>query len=155
MTTEQRPTPVLFGDGIEQERRQKHVRINAMYVGNYGYDLGWYVSGLSLGRIGSRNAKFNCIPFALRAERYRTRWTAFHSTRCAERALRHFAHLRCQHFPTQLPSTALQRTPFHHPINFLNGTAWKGEGCIHLSSFIGHLSDVPIPTTHESLARYS
>ena len=21
-----------------------------MYVGNYGYDLGWYVSGLSLGR---------------------------------------------------------------------------------------------------------
>ena len=107
------------------------------------------------GGIGSRNAKFNCIPFALRAERYRTRWTAFHSTRCAEKALHHFAHLRCQHFPTQLPSTALQRTPFHHPINFLNGTAWKGEGCIHLSSFIGHLSDVPIPTTHESLARYS
>ena len=49
MTTEQRPTPVLFGDGIEQEKRQKHVRINVMSCEIMGATLAGIVSDLSLG----------------------------------------------------------------------------------------------------------
>lgn len=76
------------------------------------------------GGIGSRNAKFNCIPFALRAERYRTRWTAFHSTRCAERALliSGFPNTTTEYDPPRTPH------PFTHYFSTEPHMDMEGEG---------------------------
>ena len=149
MTTEQRPTPVLFGDGIEQEKRQQHVRINAMSCEIMGATLFGIVSDLSLGRIASRNAMqiqlhSICIPDEI--------GRLFNNSTAQDVLKEHSAISRISDTSVSQHNYRVRPSNGPHPSSINSQRNRMGEGCIQslfLQSDISPMCQFP-PRTRAS-----